>query len=329
MKSRRTSARYAIASVILAIVLSGPAAALGAEKCYYVGGGEPTGLGSGNYEWRSSGVDAAYNTIMDLNDGNTWEIRVAADYNESPSTTVVMDGKTTGGAGSTSKVRGIYGARVWDANTASHAAVTADHTRRSTLDGNYSTGWLVNISSASGMSTGPVIDGLKLYRGHIPGYSQCAALVFTAAIAKTTLSNLEICYCKGTGGDARSGVIGGNGVNVGNDCVITDCYIHDNGNDPTDGDQLNSLINLGPASRMLVKNCKVSNNKVKSVAGVAWNGDDCCAVVNCEFTGNTLKDSAILYSGRSGATFVNVLIADNHSAANVNAYARATGYCNT
>jgi hypothetical protein len=85
----------------------------GADKYYYVGGVEPAELKKlGNCLWRSSGVNAAYDEIMNLNNPeDIWEIRVAAEYSEvmTPATRVVMDGLQSNGSASVSKVRGIYG----------------------------------------------------------------------------------------------------------------------------------------------------------------------------------------------------------------------------
>lgn len=288
---------------------------LAGNRYFYIGGTRPDALlAQGDCQWTNSGVHAAYDWIMNLNDGaDTWEIRIATNYNEVLTGNVVLDRLQSGGAASASKVSGLFGARIWDATTASHAAVTVDYRKKSVLDGNNWSvqGGLIVASSTSGLSVGPTIDGLKLVKGGVGTGAVSYGGGIYCTVSKTTLSNLEIANC-------RPMSLGRNymAVNVtGSDCLMTDCYIHDN----IEGSYDYSNLVLITGDRTLVRNCKFSNNGATTTAGISLHstqGGAEGAIVNCEFRGNTVRSSGILNLGRQpGATVVNTLIADNHSAA--------------
>ena len=305
--------RLCVGLWVIAIIAFAPGTGAAADKYYYVGGVKPIGIPGENetWKWSASTVSNAYDEILEMDDsGNVWEIRVAAGYNECPASRVLMDGTNSNGQASASKVAGIYGSRVWDASTSSHDAVGTNYNNKSTLDGNYEVaGGLIRITSASGMTTGPVIDGLKLTRGDMKkGYATTAGIYCT--VSRTTLSNLEICYCRDDYG--RYGLA----MRVlANDCLITDCWFHDN----TGGSKAyDTTVDCGAIDRILVRNCLFSGNAAIHTAGL-WNQSGPGAIVNCAFIGNTVRESSILALGRTGVTVVNVLIADNHSEAGYNA----------
>ena len=169
------------------------------------------------------------------------------------------------------------------------------------------------------MTTGPVIDALKLTRGYLGSGSDSYSAGLYCTVSKTTLSNLEICSNRvavGCGG--RYGIAL---KLMSSDNLVTDCYFHDNTNS-TAGDAYLQTVQIS-GDRNLVRNCLFVRNSAQEEAGLRLTGSNAKgqgAIVNCAFTGNTVRTGAILTVGRNpGAPVVNVLIANNHSESGYNA----------
>ena len=75
----RTSAILRLASVLI-LAAAAPAAA---TNYYYVGGPEPPGTsGDGSWQWRSSGIQDAFDWVQANGAGSDWDIRVHGGYLE-------------------------------------------------------------------------------------------------------------------------------------------------------------------------------------------------------------------------------------------------------